>query len=145
MIEFLQSIAVNLGRIPNTNHQRESKVYQKKNIEKVKNKLEVITINNALEQNHVEVLAGKDGTDYNNLIKEFSQEYAVEYCYEALAPSNWIAFCPKDIPRQTNTFDCVSFICQYAECVCRGSLNFTEAQMDVIRNEMMREILCGTL
>uniref|UniRef100_A0A915DF98 Ubiquitin-like protease family profile domain-containing protein n=1 Tax=Ditylenchus dipsaci TaxID=166011 RepID=A0A915DF98_9BILA len=80
-----------------------------------------------------------DGTDYNNLIKEFSQEYAVEYGYEALAPSNWIAFCPKDIPRQTNTFDCVFFICQYAECVCRGSLNFTEAQMDVIRNEMMRE------
>uniref|UniRef100_A0A915E6W9 Ubiquitin-like protease family profile domain-containing protein n=1 Tax=Ditylenchus dipsaci TaxID=166011 RepID=A0A915E6W9_9BILA len=60
--------------------------------------------------------------------------------------SNWLCFCPKDIPEQKNGFDCGVFICKFAECVSRGGqFDFTQQQMAGIRKEMAKEILGGEL
>uniref|UniRef100_A0A915E539 Ubiquitin-like protease family profile domain-containing protein n=1 Tax=Ditylenchus dipsaci TaxID=166011 RepID=A0A915E539_9BILA len=136
-VKFLQSIALNLGRIPVFKASEKSPkavLNWVKNEEifafelllipifvrvtghewytfSAKNVRDVIiqVVNNNKERLvYYDSLLG-DGTVYSNLIKHFLQEYAIEYGYEALEPGNCIAFCPKDITRQTNTFDCGAF------------------------------------
>uniref|UniRef100_A0A915DIP6 Ubiquitin-like protease family profile domain-containing protein n=1 Tax=Ditylenchus dipsaci TaxID=166011 RepID=A0A915DIP6_9BILA len=96
-----------------------------------------------------------DGTKHMNLIKSFLAEHAMKKRYAADDPlsgltvvdlSNWLCFCPKDIPEQKNGFDCGVFICKFAECVSRGGqFDFTPQQMAGIRKEMAKEILGGEL
>uniref|UniRef100_A0A915E378 Uncharacterized protein n=1 Tax=Ditylenchus dipsaci TaxID=166011 RepID=A0A915E378_9BILA len=77
-VDFLRSIAINLGRIP---------VSKQPIISKRENAA-------ACEK-------------YGKKPKAFLQEFSVENGYESMDPANWLCFCPKNIPCQENNFDCV--------------------------------------
>uniref|UniRef100_A0A915D0T6 Ubiquitin-like protease family profile domain-containing protein n=1 Tax=Ditylenchus dipsaci TaxID=166011 RepID=A0A915D0T6_9BILA len=52
-----------------------------------------------------------DGTKHLNLLKDFLAEFAEERGYATVDPSHWLCLCPKDIPKQKNSFDCGVFVC----------------------------------
>uniref|UniRef100_A0A915D7I1 Ubiquitin-like protease family profile domain-containing protein n=1 Tax=Ditylenchus dipsaci TaxID=166011 RepID=A0A915D7I1_9BILA len=84
-----------------------------------------------------------DGTKHLNLLKDFLAEFAEERGYATVDPSHWLCLCPKDIPKQKNSFDCGVFVCKFAECFSRkGAMTFSQAHMAVIRNQMLEEIKC---
>ena len=52
----------------------------------------------------------------------------------------------KDIPKQTNGYDCGIFVCEYAEKLSRKeNFNFTQKDTDFIRERIKTEIMLGTL
>ncbi|KAJ1982766.1 hypothetical protein H4R35_000125 [Dimargaris xerosporica] len=56
--------------------------------------------------------------------------------------SDWTDWCPKDIPRQYNGFDCGVFTCTFAEFASREEpFTFDQGRMKYLRQRMMYEIL----
>ncbi|KAJ1980369.1 SUMO1 sentrin specific peptidase 1 [Dimargaris verticillata] len=56
--------------------------------------------------------------------------------------SGWTDWCPKDIPRQYNGFDCGVFACIFAEFASREEpFTFDQGRMKYLRQRMMYEIL----
>ena len=48
----------------------------------------------------------------------------------------------RELPLQTNAFDCGVFVCKYAECVTRRApIDFTQANVPSLRQSMRREIV----
>ena len=52
----------------------------------------------------------------------------------------------KNIPKQTNHFDCGIFVCEYAENISRkANFNFNQNDTHFIRERIKTEIMLGTL
>ena len=48
----------------------------------------------------------------------------------------------RELPLQTNAFDCGVFVCKYAECVTRRApIDFTQANVPSLRQSMRSEII----
>uniref|UniRef100_A0A915DHM7 Ubiquitin-like protease family profile domain-containing protein n=1 Tax=Ditylenchus dipsaci TaxID=166011 RepID=A0A915DHM7_9BILA len=68
---------------------------------------------------------------------DFLKEFAVERGYDEVNPSLWIGACAKDIPTQSNSFDCGAFVCKFADCLSRqGQMKFSQKDMSVVRKEI---------
>ncbi|KAJ1911708.1 hypothetical protein IWQ60_010016 [Tieghemiomyces parasiticus] len=60
--------------------------------------------------------------------------------------SGWTDWCPKDIPRQQNGYDCGVFTCIFAEYCSRAEpFDFDQTHMADLRQRMMYEIATGQL
>uniref|UniRef100_A0A915EB70 Serine hydroxymethyltransferase n=1 Tax=Ditylenchus dipsaci TaxID=166011 RepID=A0A915EB70_9BILA len=67
-----------------------------------------------------------------SLLKDFLKEFAVERGYDEVNPSLWIGACAKDIPTQSNSFDCGAFVCKFADCLYRqDQMKFSQKDMSV--------------
>uniref|UniRef100_A0A915DWX9 Ubiquitin-like protease family profile domain-containing protein n=1 Tax=Ditylenchus dipsaci TaxID=166011 RepID=A0A915DWX9_9BILA len=78
--------------------------------------------------------------------EDFLTEFAKGRGYATVDSYNWLCFCPKDIPKQKNYFDCGVFVCKFSECVSRKrKTDFAQAHMTAIRNKIVEEIKYGKL
>ena len=55
-------------------------------------------------------------------------------------------FIEKNIPKQSNAYDCGIFVCEYAENISRkADFNFSQNDTYLIRERIKTEIMLGTL
>ncbi|KAJ3052184.1 SUMO1 sentrin specific peptidase 1 [Rhizophlyctis rosea] len=63
----------------------------------------------------------------------------------------WVQFFPKDIPTQSNGYDCGVFVCTYMEYVTRGKVDFSRPDpgvgFDFSQREMkyLRKLICAEI
>ncbi|KAI8812089.1 hypothetical protein BJ742DRAFT_674201, partial [Cladochytrium replicatum] len=75
------------------------------------------------------------------LNKESMDKKKTEFNFEG-----WVDFAPKNIPAQTNGYDCGVFTCMFAEYSSREApFDFTQAQMVYLRKRIAYEIISGRL
>ncbi|RKP39788.1 hypothetical protein BJ085DRAFT_43705 [Dimargaris cristalligena] len=80
------------------------------------------------------------------LIRGYLESEHTEKKKQPLNLSDWEDYCPKNIPRQQNGYDCGVFTCMFAEYCCReATFDFTQKQMPYLRKRMMYEIATNQL
>ncbi|XP_064472074.1 sentrin-specific protease 1-like [Ornithodoros turicata] len=63
-----------------------------------------------------------------------------------LVPDTWDHNFVRNVPMQTNTYDCGAFVCLYAECLVRGiPFEFSSKDLPKLRYRIAYEILQGRL
>ncbi|XP_015121218.1 uncharacterized protein LOC107044003 [Diachasma alloeum] len=81
----------------------------------------------------------------DSILSYLMREHA-EKKHQALVPTDWTTIQVKNIPQQTNGFDCGVFTCAYAEHLTRHApFTFSGANMPGIRRRMMEEIVSSQL
>ena len=53
----------------------------------------------------------------------------------------WTFHYPKDVPLQSNSYDCGILICRYAEMLCKGKHVSIDEKSEVMRAEIRAELL----
>ncbi|ORY20376.1 cysteine proteinase [Rhizoclosmatium globosum] len=90
---------------------------------------------------------GRENPAFFKLTREYLRsEWLSKKCKGAFPDRIWKAQCRRDIPRQSNSWDCGLFVCRYMECLSRnGSWDFAQNDMSFIRRRILLEICCGEL
>ena len=88
-------------------------------------------------------------TSFSFFLFSISREYiAYEFSHRFLK-LNWLNVelsIEKDIPKQTNGFDCGIFVCEYAENISRkAKFKFSQNDTYFIRERIKTEIMLGRL
>uniref|UniRef100_A0A915E6Y7 Ubiquitin-like protease family profile domain-containing protein n=1 Tax=Ditylenchus dipsaci TaxID=166011 RepID=A0A915E6Y7_9BILA len=72
-----------------------------------------------------------------DLLRDFLKEFAVERGYDEVNPSVWISHSPKDIPTQSNSFDCGAFGASLrTACLVKNQMKFSQNDMPLVRREI---------
>ncbi|XP_064489857.1 sentrin-specific protease 1-like [Ornithodoros turicata] len=89
---------------------------------------------------------GRRNEDCCQILIDFLQREHRRKTGRKLSPDTWGSNSVRNIPTQTNTYDCGAFVCLYAECIGRGiPFEFSSNDLPKLRYRIAYEILQGRL
>lgn len=88
----------------------------------------------------------RDGTEARSRVLSYLEAEYQDKQSTKLATANWTSFDEKNVPEQTDPFNCGVFVCQMAERVSKGlGFDFSQADMPRLREEMLSQIVAGKI
>ncbi|XP_043276025.1 sentrin-specific protease 1-like [Venturia canescens] len=89
---------------------------------------------------------GRDNPKYLATLREYLVEEAKNKGEGLIKEDEWILATKKDIPRQSNGYDCGVFVCMYAKYeISNKKMDFSQQEMPQLRKKMRRELETGKI